>query len=145
MVRSLRKRHQFFWLIIAVLLPINFALAVYLIPPFPFQNRIDTEIPDALPLIIREIDHENYKLNLRSDDHENYQVELFIKKPLKSPAPALFLDKKGNNKISDSDFIGNLGSRGLYRFSLPNPKDAKGVFVYCNIAQHPVEIISLEK
>ncbi len=147
MITSLRKRHRFIWSLWAILLPLGFIAALMVIPDFPHQSLVDKSLPDAYETIVREIDGEDYKVNIRKDQAEHYQLELFLKEPVQSPAPTLYLSPDGSNQLEGSIFVANIGGTGLYRFPLEKSKlaDAQGIFFHCNVAEHVVKTIPFSK
>jgi hypothetical protein len=128
MIHSLRKRHYLIWQIWAVLLPLFFTVAYFTRPNFSSQKLTLDNLPQALPIIVQELDNQDFKINLRTDEQKNYQLEIYIKNSFKSVAPMVYLKKNNQAQISTANQVGGINGRGLYRFPLAHKP--QGIFFY---------------
>ncbi len=142
MITSLRKRHRLIWTLWVVLLPMGMIAAVMVVREYPSQELTMHKIPEAYPEVLKAVDHPLGKVNLRKDAGGAYQLELFLKEPISSPAPMLYLNMNGQEEISGNVLVGNILGTGLYRFSVSKEvEQAQGVFFHSKIAGRVVKSI----
>lgn len=125
MIRSLRKRHLNLWVLISVLLAIGIFASVWVIPQMPFEDAISAPLAPAFPEILATIDKEELKANLRQNKGGELQIELFIKKPMTIPAPALYTGKASS--VESLSFVANLQESGLYRINIADTEQRQFV------------------
>ncbi len=103
MVPSLRNRHRVIWMVLAFLLPIGFALAVWSIPNYPGFNVMPAES-----------NNEDYcKITYSKNSLNGVFVSLELLKPIISPAPVLKAKPSGAKEFI---VLGGLGAVGDYKF-----------------------------
>ena len=144
MNRNLRKRHLRYWIVLAILLPVGFVWALVAIPQFVSEKPIRKNIPLGLEHVVKEQTHDTANICIRSDKKGNFQLEIILKEPLESPSPGLYLKVNGTTGLKGNVFLGNIGSRGTYRFSISEKqmRQAKGAIIHCNVNGHSLENIS---
>ncbi len=118
MTPTLRKIHRYTWFSLAILLPIGWLAAIWAIPGKVWQTPVRPEQPAALPLILQSKESGDFVINLRQDSSGTQkQVEIFIKKPLKTPNTTVTVEG-GGSKVEGEILLGLLGTRGVYHFDL---------------------------
>lgn len=113
MTPKLRKAHRYIWFSLAILLPIGWVAAIWVMPGEVWQTPVRPEQPVAfLPFIVQSKESGDFVINLREDKWgERRQIEIFIKKPLTNPNTTITIE--GQEKT-----LGLLGTRGVYHFDL---------------------------
>jgi len=109
MISSQRKRHRFIWVMIGVLLPLLVVLAVLRTPSFPYSEKAEIVAETSLP-ILKEIESDLFKINLRGTSDGAEELELLLKVPLKSPSAVVFDDQQ--------NVLGQIGASGVYSFPI---------------------------
>lgn len=110
----LRKVHRYAWFSLALLLPLGWLAAIWVIPDDVFQTPAGPVQPDALPLVLRSREAGDFVINVRSDSSDTKrQIEILIKKPLGNPNTTLVAESNGS-----ASTLGLLGTRGIRRFDL---------------------------
>jgi hypothetical protein len=135
---SLRKSHIRIWVIAAVIMPIFIILSIIGRPDFPInQAGYNPTSIQALPNIIKPLETNKLKINLRAKEKTIGQLEIFVKEPLKSASTTIYyLENKGKGR-----FIGSIGSKGLYRF--PIDKSIRGIVLYDPIKKRDIQLIEI--
>jgi len=110
MSHSLRKRHQYMWLLIVLVVPIVLLLALTGKPSYPTSPLVERSVTPAIGELIKEYTDKLLSLRARGVGGSIQQIEIELDKPLKAAA-AVVLDGKGN-------VIGKIGAKGVYRFSV---------------------------
>ena len=112
MTPRLRKIHRYTWFSLAVLLPLGWLAAIWVIPREVWQTPVRPEQPAQLPIVLQSKESGDFVINLRQDSAgEQRQIEIFIKKPLTNPNTTITVE--GQEKT-----LGLLGTRGVWRFDL---------------------------
>ena len=112
----LRKAHRYVWFSLALLLPLGWLAAIWVIPDDVFQTPAGPVQPDALPLVLHSREAGDFVINVRSDSSDTKrQIEILIKKPLANPNTTITVQAKGS---SEAPTLGLLGTRGIRRFDL---------------------------
>lgn len=109
MTPELRNRHRRVWQLWAILLPIGFVSAILVLPQKTTQAALVENSTQPLPNVLQTQHTAWLTANLRTSDAPNKQLEIILKKPLELPSAQLYWQ---------NTFIGNLGAKGTYRFSL---------------------------
>lgn len=150
MVPELRKRHRWMWLILTILLPMGFITAYSLIPqiPEPISKNLPALKPSPLSKIQSIHQIPQFDVSLREDNNMGLkQIEVVVKTPSNRPSTHLYLSDKSSKGIERAQFLGVLGSKGIYRFNL-NPamtyQNALVVLFYDKIADEIFEEVQLE-
>ncbi len=150
MVPELRKRHKWMWLILTILLPMGFITAYSLIPQIP--ETVSQNLPAIKPTPLSKIQsiHQipQFDVSLREGNNMGLkQVEVVVKTPSNRPSTHLYLSDKSSKDIEEAQFLGILGSKGIYRFNL-NPsltyQNAFVVLFYDKIAGEVFEEVQLQ-
>ncbi|HEY6975297.1 MAG TPA: hypothetical protein VH396_03345 [Chitinophagaceae bacterium] len=119
MVRSLRKRHLQIWIAWAVLIPIGIISAVIVRPESPKDKLLQPNATAALPVVLKYVDKDDYRINIRSNtDTSQLQLEWINRKILTYPTATIYEDTLNTNNISNATLIGRIETRGTYHFSL---------------------------
>lgn len=116
-----------------ILLPVLFILAIIFTPRYLNQELIPLNLPKAYPKIVKEIDKESYKINIRSKADSLFQLELFLKEPISLPAAVIYYKERSDSKDL---LLGNAGREGLYRFYIPDT-NAIGIYFKSTIGNYP--------
>jgi len=110
----LRKVHRYAWFSLALLLPLGWLAAIWVIPDDVIQTPAGPVQPDALPLVLHSREAGDFVINVRSDSSDTKrQIEILIKKPLGNPNTTLVAESNGS-----ASTLGLLGTRGIRRFDL---------------------------
>jgi len=110
----LRKAHRYAWFSLALLLPLGWLAAIWVIPDDVIQTPAGQVQPDALPLVLHSREAGDFVINVRSDSSDTKrQIEILIKKPLGNPNTTLVAESNGS-----ASTLGLLGTRGIRRFDL---------------------------
>lgn len=113
MIVKLRKRHFYTWVVLALATPVMIILAytnVRSISPDDYK----LEQAEAFAEVIGTSQSEHLLLNLRKQGVQ-YQMEAVILKPIQAANTMLQM------KLGQKDVVlGRLGSKGLYRFNVPD-------------------------
>lgn len=110
MIRTQRRAHLVIWMVIATSLPILMVLAIVYRPEpaiMPIHDRVK-----AVGEIIEETESGDLKANLRGIGGKVGQLEIQVKVPLQAPTAVVY--------SLDGRFIGQIGSKGVYRFDIPS-------------------------
>ncbi len=119
MIKALRKRHLQIWTAWAVLIPIGIISAVIVRPQFPKDKLLQPTSTEALPVILKFLDKDNYAIQIRSNpDTSLLQLEWINKKTLIYPTATIYEDIMNRNSISNAVLIGRIEARGTYHFQL---------------------------
>ena len=123
MVKQLRKRHLQTWTILLFGLPaiiISGWLAVK--KPITTQSLLQPASTEALPVIVKSIDKENYIVSLRTNNERTAtQLEWINKSAITTPSALVYKLSAGNKgNINENEIIGRIDSRGSYHFALKN-------------------------
>lgn len=116
MTPTLRKAHRITWFTLALVLPIAWLAAIWVIPDAVFQDPLRPAQPDALAALVRSKETHDLRFSLRQDaSGTKQQLEVLILKPLEQANATLVLES--NPEIA----LGQLGARGVWRFALESP------------------------
>jgi len=116
MIVELRNNHFRIWIILTIIIPVAFIYAFMNVP----ERRISDfsrELIVQLPELIKEIENDYLKVNVRRNQNSLYQLEILVKKPFPVPSGVFHL-VNNNGPISNQSFLGNINSQGLYRFPI---------------------------
>ncbi|MFA8436340.1 MAG: hypothetical protein ACEPOZ_17655 [Marinifilaceae bacterium] len=123
MNQAQRKRHLISWLLLALLLPIGFAAAIWVIPQPIHQEEIFRKYPEALPEVISWKSSDNLVAALRADtEREDYQLEIIVTKPFQHPNILVYLYTNAGDNPENQILLGSLNSKGSMRFPIPLEK-----------------------
>jgi len=119
MVKSLRKRHLQIWTALLVMFPI---IIIYgrLAIPVPVKNKLlQPASTEALPLILRTIDKDDYVVHVRSSsDTSHLQLEWINKTALTFPTAVIYQLDESSKDGDKKQLVGRIEARGTYRFAL---------------------------
>lgn len=132
MEKKLRKSHLQTWTMLLFLLPaiiISGWLAIK--KPAVTQNLLQASLTEALPVIVKSIDRENYVVTLRTNnDRSSTQLELINKSAIRTPSAIVYKLIPGNKEdISENEILGRIDSKGSYYFALKNDTSTRYRFV----------------
>ena len=142
MIRPLRKRHLQIWSALAVLIPISIVSALIVRPKNIAGSLLQPASTDALPIVIKTVEKENYVVRLRGSDQSATQLEWVNKNTLTFPTAVIYKTHGAFSPHHD-DLIGRIEARGTYYFALkPDPKHAYHFVVYDFIHQQKIDSIN---
>jgi len=110
MNRPLRKRHRVIWFFLALFLPILVLFSVLKTPSFPYSEDVFAAPIAVHGSILKEIENESFKINLRGNNNTVKQIEILLKTPLPYAAVLVY----DNNGL----VLGQMGARGVHRFDV---------------------------
>ncbi len=117
MIRPLRKRHLQIWSVLAALIPISIVSAILVRPKDIAGNLLQPAMTEALPVVLKTVERENYIVKLRGNDQTAAQLEWINKNVLTFPTAVIYETHGTFSPIHD-DLIGRIEARGTYRFAL---------------------------
>jgi hypothetical protein len=136
MIYRLRKRHFINWVLLAVTLPILFAVALMAIPKEEFGTTIQSQNPDLTEVASDHI------LTIRTPSNNN-GFELTLKEALKAPAVLVYLSSNNSpESIEEAILLGQIDSRGVYYYSY-KLESGQSVLLYDPIKQQVIHKLSL--
>ena len=108
MIHSLRRRHFFTWIIIALILPVLFLLAWNEIPEA--SNQIGT----------KQLSNSTDPLVKVSEHHEgaNNYVVLKLSRPAEKPSVVAYVGSSSTALVSESMLLGRVEGSGTYKFRI---------------------------
>ena len=118
MIIKLRKRHFLIWILLAILLPTGFILAILDRPEDIAADSYISLSASPLPNLISTQEDQGLRVTLRRGLPHQKQIEIKVLQPI--PAPSIFL-AIGSNEINDQNpghTIGKIHGLGTQRFSL---------------------------
>lgn len=117
MIRPLRKRHLQIWSALAVVIPVSIAAAILVRPKDMASDLFQPASIEALPVVIKTVEGENYVVRLRGNDQVATQLEWINKNVLTFPTAVIY-NSHGTFSPMHDDLIGRIEARGTYRFAL---------------------------
>lgn len=113
MTPTLRKAHRYIWYTLAVLLPLGWAAAIWVMPGEIWQQPIRSAQTDPLPALVVSKQSGDIVVNLRQDrEGARQQLEFQVVKPLTQANTSVIVE--GRPEV----LLGALGARGAWRFDL---------------------------
>src|ERR1041385_7765323 len=141
MIRPLRKRHLQIWSVLAALIPISIVSAILVRPKDIAGNLLQPTMTEALPVVLKTVERENYIVKLRGNDQTAAQLEWINKNVLTFPTAVIYETHGTFSPIHD-DLIGRIEARGTYRFALkPDTANEYHFIVYDFIHQQKIDSI----
>jgi hypothetical protein len=142
MIRPLRKRHLQIWSALAVLIPVSIVSAILVRPKDIASGLLQPTSVEALPLVIKTIERENYVVRLRGNDQAPTQLEWINKNVLTFPTAVIY-KSHGTFSPTHDDLIGRIEARGTYRFGLkPDTGNEYHFILYDFIHQQKIDSIN---
>lgn len=115
MTHTLRRAHRMIWLLLAVLLPVGFVVALLSYQPPLNQEPIAQQQPALLPILVRSVVSDSIVVNLRrAVQGSERQLEIILKRPFVVPSAVVRVRQAGAWRA-----VGLLDAPGTYRFPLP--------------------------
>ena len=131
MIRTLRKRHLYTWLILAVLLPVGFFAAYSVIPKVePVDQRVQYFDQKVIGPIIAEADGNNdaIGISIRSTkDKKLKQLEVEVRTPIASPSAFIYVSNRKTESIEEAQIVGALGTKGRHFITLDATISAQSI------------------
>ena len=160
MIKPLRKRHLQVWSALLVLIPLGIVSAL-LVRPKPVKTVLLQPLSaEALPVILKTIDRENYTVSLRGNDQTATQLEWINKSVLTFPTAVIYKASTPKESFRTNPFhggasesfnpekaelIGRIEARGTYRFALkPDPTNNYYLVLYDFIHQQKIDSIEFK-
>jgi len=142
MIRPLRKRQLQIWSVLAALIPISIVSAILVRPKDIAGTLLQPTRTEALPVVIKTVERENYIVKLRGNDQSATQLEWINKNVLTFPTAVIYVTH-GTFSPSHDDLIGRIEARGTYRFALkPDTTNEYHFIVYDFIHQQKIDSIN---
>ena len=138
MIKALRKRHLQVWTVLAFLLPAGIIAAAVVIPKQQYNQPLQLQSVQALPVVAKAIENQNYTANLRSDRNgTTWQLEWINKAGLTAPTALIYQVTAPHENINNASLIGRIEGRGTYHFNLKsNSTNQPFRFVLYDIIHH---------
>lgn len=144
MIKPLRKRHLQVWSILLVLIPLGIISAMVVRPKSAKNVLLQPTSSEALPIVIKTIEKENYTVSLRGNDQTATQLEWINKSVLTFPTAVIY---KARESFSPerSELIGRIEARGNYHFALkPDSTNNYHFILYDFIHQQKIDSIEFK-
>ena len=142
MIRPLRKRHLQIWSALAVLIPLSIVSAILVRPMNIASDLLQPANVDALPVVIKTVERDNYVVRLRGTDQTATQLEWINKNILTFPTAVIY-KIHGTFSPTHDDLIGRIEARGTYRFALkPDTGNEYHFILYDFIHQQKIDSIN---
>ena len=142
MIRPLRKRHLQIWSALAVLIPVSIVSAILVRPRNIASDLLQPANVDALPVVIKTVERDNYVVRLRGTDQTATQLEWINKNILTFPTAVIY-KIHGTFSPTHDDLIGRIEARGTYRFALkPDTGNEYHFILYDFIHQQKIDSIN---
>jgi radical SAM superfamily enzyme YgiQ (UPF0313 family) len=134
MIRSLRKRHLYTWVFLAVLLPIVFFMAYSVNPSAVFEDNFSIgEGDEVFEQVVKQLESDDplMKVSLRTNGTEQ-QLEIDLRESIVSPAPSVYISEVPSVDVSQARVAGPLGGKGVQYFALDS-LPVKSILIYDEI------------
>ena len=144
MTISLRRRHYYTWLLLAVLLPLGVWWAYTHLPQTPTSD-FSRQVALPYPTLLKTQQTDQLKVALRADSAQNQQLELVILKPLIGAANQVYVSNSAQNPRQI--LMGSVANTGLYRFALPQSVAHSSVLIvsiYDVFKQKEIEKVTIK-
>ena len=132
MILPLQKRHRLIWSILAILLPIGCISAYWSICEIPINENTPKEVTSiGEKFNTREDDW--FKIIERKselNDSTLYQLSIEVKKSINQSATVVYISETDN--IEQETAIGQLNSKGIYYFKIPDPLQTNDNLLFYN-------------
>ncbi|NER14606.1 hypothetical protein GWK08_14215 [Leptobacterium flavescens] len=132
MTSDLRKRHLIMWIGIIAIIPALMVIAVINIPNYPKDNQLSKGLTVNGETVLKTVEAESLRLRLLELRSGTF-LEVQVLQPLKSSSTAVYAL---NNDLSQGVFIGQIGSKGPYRF--PAAGNLSGISVFDTIKEEEI-------
>ena len=125
MILRFRKRHRLMWLLIGVLLPIAYIVAL-LARPGEIENE-GTQFNQPSTQVLKEL-AKSPALDawLSKDDLDNHYLEIEYKKTSQYPLATFYIGPNKDDKIDAYRLLGKVEAQGRQRFILDSLAMAQG-------------------
>ncbi len=125
MIVRFRKRHRLMWLLIGVLLPIAYIVAL-LARPGEIESK-GTQFNQTPTQVLKEL-AKTPALDawLSKDDLDNHYLEIEYKETSQHPLATCYIGPKEDGKIDAYRVLGKVEAKGRQRFMLDSLAMAKG-------------------
>ena len=119
MTRSLRQKHLYAWISIALILPIMIILGWLAIPNQHTVKLLKLENVSPLPIIKGEVIKQGYVVQLRTDKKEtSWQLHWRNQATLQVPSAVIYEADNSKQIITNNTIVGRIEARGDYFFEL---------------------------
>lgn len=133
MILSLQKAHRLIWLILSILLPFGFAMALLSMPTeiTSLQDIGQSPTTEALIDIVQYHENTDFAVHLRQDSSaKKQQLEIIVKEELTSPSTLVYLvTSQDTTDLGENSFLGTLGSKGTYHFPIDKQSEEQSITV----------------
>ena len=142
MIRPLRKRHRFIWLILFVVISTLF-IKSYRPPDKIIQTQPGSIIDSKGFIKSLSATGPNYDARLGTLKSGEKVLLLQIKSLFRSPAPGVYLTKEDAEDMMDFLWLGDINKTGNYRFTF-NTGDSYHLVVYDPIKRRKIETFNFQ-
>ncbi|MBX2872165.1 MAG: hypothetical protein KTR30_08695 [Saprospiraceae bacterium] len=146
MILRFRKRHRLMWILIGVLLPLAYVLAL-LARPGEIETE-GTQLNQPSTQIVREVaTTPTLDAWLSNDELNNHYLEIDYKETAKHPLATFYLGSEADGKIDAYRLLGAVGAQGRQRFLLDSIAIAQGqqyLLQYDPIKKEKIATIALK-
>ena len=118
MIKQLRRRHLQIWSAMLILIPSGIISATLVIPKQSENALLQPSASEALPVIIKTVEKQDYTINLRGFSQIPTQLEWINKTVLTVPTAVIYKTFFGKKDIDSADLIGRIESKENYHFDL---------------------------
>lgn len=120
MILKLRKRHRYTWIVLAVLLPIGFVLALASRPgpALPEEELIDEAAPYKEREAIATAAAEGWNVDIYRSPGGRAWLEAEFREASQRPVSTLCLAPRAGARPDEAAIIGPVGPRGIYLYPL---------------------------
>ncbi|MCL3780607.1 hypothetical protein EMN47_09445 [Prolixibacteraceae bacterium JC049] len=140
MIKPLRSRHQIIWFIMPLIVVPLLVLSIIQRPDFSKNTKeIATSTP-AIGNILKEVENQQLKVNLRGEDNTYQQLEVIVKTPIEAPFTIVY----GKLSTGKNITLGTIGQRGVYRYSLTPGQTLSEIVLQDKIKQTEINRLKLK-
>lgn len=127
MIYKLRKRHFYTWILLAIILPLGFFLALTAIPKEQFNNTFLYSRPADARTTSPANNEWVTVSQLLTGQH--IMLEVTINQPLTVPSSLLFIASSESAPIKEARLLGKLDSKNTSLFDLEEAVAGKGHYL----------------
>ena len=115
MILRLRKRHRSMWLIIGILLPVLYVLALMARPDVPVIEGAPISQPTTM--VLKELANQPaLQAWLTKDEQDHHYIEIELKKPTQHPLATFYIGQTETAQLETYRLLGAVAAQGRQRF-----------------------------
>ncbi|MDN5203390.1 hypothetical protein QQ008_18530 [Fulvivirgaceae bacterium BMA10] len=142
MISPLRRRHRLMWMIIGVILPVLFLIAVFNVPEFPYDTVAKADTQHFEQAAFQE-DLESFSIEIGKNNDGSIELSFDLKKAFNSPAVGVYISN--NNDIKGAQFLFAIGDPKVYSTKLDNMSVPNNIIIYDQIHKKILSSINTTK